>query len=102
MHDCTLQASHANFYRLLNRSGRFGVGAQNTWVDGNKQGSVFTIASEATVFIRYMLIRNAKGPGIINWGKLTVKGVIVGANSEAGILNGTNPDHASRRAFSHF
>jgi Right handed beta helix region len=67
----------------------FGVGAQNTWVDGNKQGSVFTIAPEATVFIRYMLIRNAKGPGIINWGKLTVKGVIVGANSEAGISNGT-------------
>lgn len=68
----------------------FGVGAQNTWLDGNNQGSVFTISSDATVVIRYMLIRNAKGPGIQNWGKLTVKGVIVGANSKAGIMNGVN------------
>jgi len=34
-----------------------------------------------------MLVRKAKGPGITNFGMLTVKGVIVGANSEAGILN---------------
>lgn len=57
----------------------FGAGAQNTFVDGNKQGPVFTIQSGVTATIKSMLIRNGKR-GIDNAGNLTMTGVIVGGN----------------------
>lgn len=61
--------------------GAYLVDTPITWVDGNKQGNVFTVAATAT--IKSMLISNGKN-GISNDGNLTVEGCLVGGSDGAG------------------
>jgi hypothetical protein len=64
---------------LFKGAGGYLVGAPLTWVDGNKQDSVFKIELGATATIQSMLISNGKN-GISNAGSLAVEECLVGGS----------------------
>jgi hypothetical protein len=63
--------------------GAYLVGTPVTWVDGNKQGNVFTVGVGATATIKSMLISQGRN-GISNDGNLTVEQCLVGGSEGAG------------------